>query len=73
MTKVYRFRKYDISTDEFQTSKRMGTLEAIAAVGGDPIMDASKEAAEEDLDSVGLTARDYWFKSNRSGFQQNVT
>ncbi|MBL6612397.1 MAG: hypothetical protein ISS15_21085 [Alphaproteobacteria bacterium] len=70
---VYRWTKYDISNDERKVSRRYGTREAVARVGGEVIensgieIDQSAVGAEID----GMTARN--FDANpRTGFQSQV-
>ena len=72
---VYRFRKYDVNSDEWQTSRRWATAEAIVKVGGeavgDPLsVDESLLGGEVD----GMTDRAFNPNSTLStgGFQQTV-
>ena len=73
-TLIYRFRLYDIGNDENRISRRWGTLEAIARVHGEALMDS---ATEVDLSVVGaeipgLTERNF-DPHRRTGFQRTVT
>jgi hypothetical protein len=43
MVKVYRFRLYNISTDENEKSRRWGTREAIERIGGEVMEDTETE------------------------------
>jgi len=53
---IYRFRKYDVSRDEFQISSRWGTREAIVKnVRGEVLEDTETEVDEGVVDSDGLT------------------
>ncbi|MCP3713558.1 hypothetical protein M3I54_43175 [Paraburkholderia sp. CNPSo 3274] len=71
---IYRFQKYDISTDEWQTSRRWATAEAITRVGGrllgEPLnVDESVLGGEVD----GMTDRAFNPNSTIGGvFQQTV-
>jgi hypothetical protein len=70
---VYRFRKYDIGTDEHQVSRRWGTLEGIESVRGTVIEDTATEvdASAVGAEIPGLTSRN--FQPNpRIGFQTQV-
>ena len=71
---VYRWSRYDIANDEMTRSRRLGTLEAIARVCGEPDMTRHFEINEADLDPnlVGMTPRDY-NPSGLAGFQTRVT
>ena len=71
---IYRFRKYDISTDAIQTSRRWGTREGIESVEGKVIEDTATEvnATVVQSDIPGLTERNFQPK-RRAGFQTQVT
>ena len=70
---IYRFKKYDISSDEYQKSRRWATLEAIARIGGEPLEDtALVDAAVLGREIDGMTDRGFDPRS-RSGFQRQVT
>lgn len=71
---VYRWKKYDISTDEKRVSRRWGTREAIERMGGEIIADTATEVDESVIQSdiEGLTVRN--FNPNpRTDFQRQVT
>ncbi len=61
MTKVtvYRFRLYDISTDENRQSRRWATLKAIERICGEVLKDTETEVDASVLDSNGMTERDF--------------
>jgi hypothetical protein len=70
--KVYRFEKYDVNCDEWQTSRRWATEEAINAVGGrrkgDPVeVDSTMLGQEID----GMTDRSFNPHASH-GFQRTV-
>ncbi len=56
---IYRFDIYDIRADERIRSRRWGTLEGIARVGGVPIRATAAEVDESVLVIEGLTERDF--------------
>ena len=70
---IYRFHVYDIGNDEYQKSRRWGTLEAITKLCGDPIMDTATEvdAAVLGREIAGLTERDF-DPCRRTGFPRSV-
>lgn len=72
---VYRWTKYDITTDEQRTSRRMATADAIARAYGVPIEGTAREIGASELDpgEDGMTPRDFHLRSNRQGFQTQVT
>ena len=47
---VYRFRLYDIRSDQTIVSRRMGTSVAIERARGEPIDDSALEADVSELD-----------------------
>jgi hypothetical protein len=51
---VYRFRLYDIGADENRTSRRWATLEAIAQIRGEALMETATE-----VDADRITGRAY--------------
>lgn len=62
MPKVYRFKKYDIGTDETITSKRWATREAIERLLGKEAQILEHTEVEVDasaLDDNGMTARNF--------------
>lgn len=58
---IYQFRMYDIGNDEYQKSRRWGTLEAIAKLGGEAFEDTAVEvdASVVEGNNPGLTERNY--------------
>lgn len=72
-TRVYRFRLYDISSDEVRISRRWATREAIAGIGGEVIESATAEIeiSEIGAEISGMTRRDYSL-SEGDGFQRQV-
>jgi hypothetical protein len=48
---VYKFRKYDIASDQMQTSRRMATREAIQTIARGEILEDT--ALEVDANEVG--------------------
>ena len=60
MITVYQFKRYDITTDTLRLSRRWGTREGIAALGGSfqILEETATEVAEADVQSdiPGLTA-----------------
>lgn len=68
---IYRFQKYDINTDEWQTSRRWATVDAIVRVGGRPIGDPLN--VDESVlggEVAGMTDRA--FNPNSTGGLQRV-
>jgi hypothetical protein len=51
---VYRFKRYEVSCDEYLTSRRYGTLDGIARVGGETV---EHTAVEIDETLVGKRSR----------------
>jgi hypothetical protein len=67
MVTVYQFQIYDITTDTKRKSRRWGTSEGIAALGGEILENTATEIAEADArsDVPGLTAigfNPHWHK-----------
>jgi hypothetical protein len=75
MPTIYRFSKYDISTDATRRSRRWGTLEAIAAWGGVPLKETGVEVDAAVLSSEveGMTAIGFDPHPRERGFQRQVT
>lgn len=71
---VYRFRVYDITTDESRRSRRWGTLDGIKRAHGEPLEETATEvdAAVVGQEVEGLTTRDF-DPHRRTGFQTKVT
>jgi hypothetical protein len=57
--KVWKFRKYDMTTDEYVESARYGTQEAIARIGAELIEETVVTVNSSLLDSDGLTAKSF--------------
>jgi len=55
--KVWKFRKYDMTTDEYVESSRYATMEAIARIGAECIEETEVTVAGNLIDSDGLTAK----------------
>lgn len=76
MVKVYRFRKYDVSSDEMQTSRRMATREVIErVVQGEVIKESELDVDQSMLgeEIPGMTARGFGPHSLQPvGFQRTV-
>ncbi len=70
---VYCWTKYDITTDEQRLSRRMATTEAIARAYGVAVEGTGREVDVSVLEIDGMTARDFQFRSNRPGFQTQVS
>lgn len=72
-TTVHRWRRYDIASDEYVTSRRYGSQEAIDRVGGEIIPESSVEIDDIELDPdfPGMTTRSYSPPIAR-GFQTEV-
>ena len=70
---VYRFEMYSIESDEFRTSRRYGTRDAITNIGGNVIEDSkvSIESSQLGQDLKGFTVVDF-NPSPRVGFQTEV-
>jgi hypothetical protein len=64
---IYRFRLYDIATDEYVPSRRWATMEAIRRIGGEAFDDTATEIDDSLLshDLPGMTDRD--FKPRKPG------
>ncbi len=68
---VFKFKMYDIGTDEFKDSCRWATREFIERVGG--LMTGRSAKVNEDLVSEdGLTARDFDPEPRAPGFPAYV-
>lgn len=59
--KVYRFKRYDIQNDEYQVSRRWGTLDGIKAVCGVALQETETQidAALIGKEVDGLTDRNF--------------
>lgn len=70
---VYRFRKYNISTDENVESHRWATREAIERVGGEVLEDTATQVDASVLGRQigGMTERGF-DPHRRTGFQTQV-
>ena len=73
MVTVYQFQLYDITTDTKRKSRRWGTRETIADMGGEILEDTATEIAEADVRSEvhGLTAIGFNPHAHK-GFQRQV-
>ncbi len=72
---IYRFRMYDMSSDEFRFSRRWGTREAIEAIRGAEVqLDTAVQvdASEISSDVPGLTNRGFNPLVSSGGFQTQV-
>jgi len=56
MVKVYRYRVYDITSDDYRYSSRMATLERIEKIGGERL-DDTEANIDEKLLTDGWTRR----------------
>jgi hypothetical protein len=56
MRKVFRFRMYDITRDDYVTSTRMATKKKIKEIGGEIVPDSEAKIDDASL-TDGLTAR----------------
>jgi hypothetical protein len=74
MVTIFRFRKYNVSCDENQISRRWATREAIARIGGEPLEDTAVKVDVSVLgrEIEGMTDRDF-DPHPRIGFQRQVT
>ena len=54
-TKVYRFRLYDIATEEFKLSARMATQACIRRMNAQLIRSTEREIEKRFLDADGMT------------------
>lgn len=73
---VYRWQKYDITSDGVQRSRRWAMLDAIERACGEPVDRVGVEVDESELDpdTPGMTPRDWTPPSERhGGFQRQVT
>jgi hypothetical protein len=71
---VYRFRKYNISSDGYELSRRWATPEAIKRACGEVLEDTAievDEAAVATTDIEGMTARGFDPRP-RTDFQRQV-
>ena len=59
LTKVSRFKLFDIMTDEFVVSSRYATEQAITQIGGQAIWGTEIEIDGGDLDENGMTAKKF--------------
>ena len=53
--KVYKFRLYDIASEQFKTSARMATHTCIKRINARPIKGTEREVDKEEVDSDGMT------------------
>ena len=53
--KVYRFRLYDIASEDFKISARMATHACIKRIGAELIHRTGLEIDKKDLDAGGMT------------------
>ena len=53
--KIYRFRLYDITSEEFKISNRMATAACIRRIHGEPIRASAIEIDKKDLNGDGMT------------------
>jgi hypothetical protein len=74
--KIYRFRKYDIATDEAPLSRRWGTRQAIQNIACGDILENTEILVDETAthsDIRGLTEKDYAPVPYRFGSQTQVS
>ena len=71
---VYRWRAYDISSDEKRESRRWATREAVEKLGGEVLEDTATQvdASVVDTDIPGMTERGF-DPHPHVGFQRQVT
>src|SRR5271169_1244065 len=55
MTKVFKFRKYDVTRDAYVTSRRMATRACIKKIGAMLIVGTEVEVCRNDLRGDGMT------------------
>lgn len=55
--KVWKFRKYDMTTDEYVESTRYGTKDAISRIGAERIEETEVTVSNDLIDGDGLTAK----------------
>jgi hypothetical protein len=53
--KVYRFRLYDIASEEFTISNRMATAACIRRIHAEPVRKSAIEIDKKDLNEDGMT------------------
>ena len=73
--KIYRFRKYDIATDETLLSRRWGTREAIRNIACGEVLENTESLVDEVAvrsDLPGFTEKDYEPVPYRLGLQTQV-
>jgi hypothetical protein len=58
-TKVFRFKLFDVMTDEFVMSSRYATEQAITQIGGTAIQGTEIEIDGADLDENGMTVKKF--------------
>ena len=58
-TKVFRFKLFDITTDDFVVSSRYATDQAIAQIGAQAIHGTEIEIDSTKLDENGMTAKKF--------------
>jgi hypothetical protein len=71
---IFRFKKYNINSDEYQISRRWATREALTRIRGEPLEDTAVEVdvAVLSREIEGMTDRDF-DPHSRTGFQRQVT
>ncbi len=71
---VYSFQVYDITSDQYRTSLRMATEDAISRARGIALDGSARKINVVDLDPAqpGMTPRNFQLKSDRTGFQTQV-
>lgn len=71
---VHKFQVYSIESDEFRTSRRYGTRDAIGTIGGSRVIEGTEieiDASLLDKELHGFTPRDFR-PSTGGGFQTEV-
>ena len=68
---VYRFRRYDISSDEYVTSRRWAILETINLIRAEALIHTERLVDPNSLNAEGMTERGFDPDAS-SGFQTRV-
>lgn len=72
MVTIFRFKRYDISSDEFQHSRRWATRDAIERIGAEVLDDHGVDVDPSVLNGDGMTERNF-NPHLRQGFQTYVS
>ncbi|MEO7158768.1 MAG: hypothetical protein ABI039_14475, partial [Vicinamibacterales bacterium] len=67
MAKVYRYKRYDKSTNQATLQPREATLETIRLGGLEPLMETEREVDQTDIDAGGRVRREFYVNPRNAG------